>query len=84
MTNGEFIRRELINIINNADYELLDRILGNSDEVEEIDSFARKMYKKLDIYIKKHNGAGDIEDDELFEKLVKDWYLEKYLKNDMV
>jgi len=78
MTNGEFIRRELINIINNADYELLDRILGNCDEVEEIYSFARKMYKQLDTYIKEKNGPGDLDDDVLFDKLVKNWYLEKY------
>ena len=55
MTNGEFIRRELINIINNADYELLDKILGNSDAVEEIDCFARRMYKQLDAYVKEKN-----------------------------
>ena len=77
MTNGEFIRRELINIINNADYELLDRILGNCDEVEEIYSFARKMYRQLDAYIKEKNGLGDLDDDVLFDKLVKDWYLER-------
>ena len=76
MTNGEFIRRELINIVNNADYKLLDKILGNSDEIEEIDSFARKMYKQLDVYIKKRLGPGDITDDKLFDTLVEDWYME--------
>lgn len=74
MTNGEFIRRELINIINNADYELLDKILGNSDAVEEIDCFARRMYKQLDAYVKEKNGPGDIDDDELFNELVQAWY----------
>lgn len=82
MTNGEFIRRELINIINNADYKLLDRILGNSDAIEEIDEFATKMYKKLDVYIKDHNGFRDIENDELFNRLVDEWYLEEYVKSD--
>jgi hypothetical protein len=74
MTNGEYIRRELINLINNADYNLLDRILGNSDEIEEINRFSRKMYKRLDEYIKGHCVDGDIEDDKLFNKLVDDWY----------
>lgn len=78
MTNGEFIRRELINIIKNADYDLLDRILGNSDQITEIDEFARIMYKQLDAYVKKQNGPGDLDDDELFDKWVKDWYLEEY------
>ena len=82
MTNGEFIRRELINIINNADYKLLNRILGNSDAIEEIDEFATKMYKKLDVYIKDHNGFRDIENDELFNRLVDEWYLEEYVKSD--
>ena len=70
-------KSELINIINNADYELLDRILGNCDEVEEIYSFARKMYRQLDAYIKEKNGSGDIDNDVLFDKLVDEWYLEK-------
>ena len=77
MTNGEYIRRELINLINNADYNLLDRILGNSDAIEEIDRFSREMYKRLDEYIKEHCVDGDIEDDKLFNKLVDDWYLEE-------
>ena len=78
MTNGEYIRRELINIINNADYNLLDRILWNSSEIEEIDGFAVKMYKRLDLYIKKFTGEGDIENDQLFDRLVDNWYLEEY------
>ena len=78
MTNGEYIRRELINIINNADYNLLDRILGNSSEIEEIDGFAVRMYKRLDLYIKKFTGEGDIENDQLFDRLVDNWYLEEY------
>ena len=78
MTNGEYIRKELINIINNADYNLLDRILGNSDQIPEIDEFARIMYKRLDDYIRKQNGPGDLDDDELFITWVKDWYLEEY------
>ena len=79
MTNGEYIRRELINLINNADYKLLDKIMGNSSEIEEIDFFAVKMYKRLDEYIKKHCGPGDIEDDKLFDKMVVDWYHEEYI-----
>lgn len=78
MTNGEYIRRELINLINNADYNLLDRILGNSSEIEEIDGFAYGMYKKLDSYIKRFAGDGDIEDNELFNRLVDKWYLDEY------
>ena len=79
MTNGEYIRRELINIINNADYELLDRILGNCNQVEEIYSFARKMYKQFDAYIKEKNGPGDLDDNVLFDKLVEEWYLEEHV-----
>ena len=80
MTNGEYIRRELINLINNADYILLDKIIGNSDEIEEINCFAVKMYKQLDKYIKEHYGPGDIEEKELFNKMVDEWYFKEYIQ----
>lgn len=80
MTNGEYIRRKLINLINNADYKLLDKIMGNSDEIEEINEFAVKMYRKLDDYVRAHNGPKDVDDYELFDKLVDDWYQEECIQ----
>ena len=79
MTNGEYIRRELINLINNADYKLLDKIMGNSDEIEETNEFAVRMYRKLDDYVRERNGPKDVDDYELFDKLVDDWYLEEHI-----